>query len=76
MTFSKAVFIICGAILFVMWIGLAVVMFLSANHKLNDLDCADFKTQADAQTEFNSHDTDRYGLDNNKNGIACELLPR
>lgn len=76
MTFSKIVFIIYGGLLFLLWLLLVVYIFSIANNKINDLDCANFKTQVDAQTEFNSHDTDIYGLDNNKNGIACELLPR
>lgn len=76
MTFSKIVFVVCGSLLFLLWLLLAVYIFSVANTKINDLDCADFKSQAMAQTEFNLHQTDIYGLDNNKNGIACELLPR
>lgn len=76
MTFSKIVFIVCGSLLFLLWLLLAVYIFSIANAKVNDLDCADFKTQTMAQKEFNLHQTDIYGLDNNKNGIACELLPR
>ena len=38
--------------------------------------CSDFQTQAEAQAVFEAFSDDRHGLDRNKNGIACESLPR
>lgn len=48
--------------------------FVEAKYQ-KDLDCADFKTQQDAQREFESHDIDIYHLDANNNGVACQSLP-
>jgi len=46
--------------------------------KKDKYNCADFKTQADAQKVFETcggqgHDAN--GLDGNNNGLACESLP-
>lgn len=47
-----------------------------AQSELNDLDCADFGSQADAQAELRSDPSDPNGLDgNDDDGIACESLP-
>lgn len=51
-----------------------IIFMIKENRIKPDLDCADFKSQPDAQKEFNSQKFDIYGLDNNKNGVACELL--
>ncbi|MBE3557391.1 MAG: thermonuclease family protein [Firmicutes bacterium] len=42
-----------------------------------DVDCPDFSTHAAAQSFFEAHDpsADPYGLDRDKDGIACETLP-
>lgn len=40
-----------------------------------DLDCADFATQAEAQTTFMADTSDPNGLDRDDDGIACESLP-
>jgi len=37
-----------------------------------DLDCDDFATQADAQTELDADPSDPNGLDADSDGIACE----
>jgi hypothetical protein len=37
--------------------------------------CSDYKSQADAQAELRAHPDDRYGLDTDKDGIACESRP-
>lgn len=37
-----------------------------------DKNCDDYKSQADAQAELRAHPEDRYGLDTDKDGIACE----
>ena len=39
-----------------------------------DLDCADFATQAEAQAEFDAEPSDPNGLDADDDGIACEEL--
>jgi len=40
-----------------------------------DLDCAAFATQHEAQAELESDPSDPYGLDADNDGIACEDLP-
>ncbi|MGH3747784.1 MAG: LPXTG cell wall anchor domain-containing protein, partial [Micromonosporaceae bacterium] len=40
-----------------------------------DLDCADFRTQRDAQRKFNSDRSDPHRLDADNDKIACEVLP-
>ena len=37
--------------------------------------CADFRTQADAQAVLRADPTDPNGLDGDADGIACERLP-
>lgn len=45
--------------------------------KASDYNCADFKTQAEAQSFFQKVGrNDLYGLDGDKDGEACEVLPR
>ncbi len=39
-----------------------------------DLDCADFASQAEAQSEFDKDTTDPNNLDADNDGIACESL--
>ena len=40
-----------------------------------DLDCADFQTQAQAQAVYDQNPSDPNGLDRDKDGVACEALP-
>lgn len=40
-----------------------------------DLDCADFATQGDAQATLNADPSDPHRLDGDGNGMACESLP-
>ena len=40
--------------------------------EMNDLDCVDFGTQADAQATYNADPSDPNGLDRDGDGIACE----
>ena len=40
--------------------------------EMNDLDCVDFGTQADAQATYNADTSDPNGLDRDGDGIACE----
>jgi micrococcal nuclease len=40
-----------------------------------DLDCSDFRTQAEAQQVLNQDRTDPNRLDGDGNGRACERLP-
>ncbi len=39
-----------------------------------DLDCADFATQEEAQAVYNQDPSDPHGLDADNDGIACETL--
>lgn len=41
-----------------------------------DLDCKDFKTQREAQAVLNADRSDPHRLDRDRDGIACESLPR
>lgn len=45
------------------------------NVKKTDYNCDDFKTQYKAQQKFNQFYFDKYHLDKDKDGIACESLP-
>jgi len=40
----------------------------------NDCNCSDFKTQAQAQQVLDAFSEDKFRLDNDNNGIACESL--
>lgn len=40
-----------------------------------DCNCKDFKTQAEAQKVLDAFPDDRFKLDRDKDGIACENLP-
>lgn len=40
-----------------------------------DLDCADFQTQVQAQAVYDQNPSDPNGLDRDKDGVACEALP-
>lgn len=39
-----------------------------------DCNCSDFSTQAEAQRVFNAYPGDPFGLDRDKDGVACEAL--
>lgn len=41
-----------------------------------DLDCKDFTTQREAQAVLNADPSDPHRLDRDRDGIACESLPR
>ena len=41
----------------------------------SDCNCSDFSTQSEAQTVFELFPNDKFKLDGNKDGIACESLP-
>jgi len=61
-------------------IALAIVSIapLSGVAHAQDLDCADFRFQEDAQAEFNRDPSDPNRLDEDRgadDGIACEVLP-
>ncbi|MFJ9188576.1 excalibur calcium-binding protein [Streptomyces anulatus] len=61
-------------------IALAIVSLapLSGVAHAQDLDCADFRFQEDAQAEFNRDPSDPNRLDEDRgsdDGIACEVLP-
>jgi hypothetical protein len=42
----------------------------------SDCNCSDFSTQAEAQKVLEAFPGDPYGLDRDKDGIACETLPQ
>gem|GEM_PF-3183572 len=42
----------------------------------SDCNCSDFSTQEAAQTVLNAFPGDRFRLDGDKDGVACEGLPR
>ena len=42
----------------------------------SDCNCSDFKTQDAAQNVLTAFEGDRFRLDGDKNGIACESLPK
>jgi LPXTG-motif cell wall-anchored protein len=61
------------ALLLVLAIGLFA---MPSGAVAQDLDCADFSTQAEAQAEFEaSGPGDPNFLDADNDGVACELLP-
>ena len=43
---------------------------------LSDCDCSDFTTQEEAQRVLDAFSNDRYKLDRDGNGLACESLPK
>lgn len=50
-------------------------MVLTRENSITDYDCITFSTQADAQRVFDrTEDADKYGLDIDGDGIACEEL--
>jgi LPXTG-motif cell wall-anchored protein len=52
---------------------LAIGLFaMPSGAAAQDLDCADFSTQAEAQAELNSDPSDPNGLDADNDGQACE----
>lgn len=48
---------------------------LAGSAAAQDLDCADFSTQGEAQDNLNANPGDPNGLDRDNDGIACETLP-
>ena len=62
---------------FVLLCGLAVAVFVIsqtnlARAQIDDLDCADFSSQEEAQAELESDPSDPNNLDADDDGIACE----
>ena len=45
------------------------------NYTNGNCNCSDFKTQAQAQQVLNAFPGDKFRLDNDADGIACERLP-
>lgn len=41
----------------------------------SDCNCSDFRTQAEAQRVLEAFPNDRFRLDRDKDGVACESLP-
>lgn len=61
----------------VMFFSLLVLSFgATAAFAQEDLDCADFATQEEAQAEYDADPSDPHGLDADDDGVACEdLMP-
>ncbi|MCK5490441.1 MAG: excalibur calcium-binding domain-containing protein [Candidatus Pacebacteria bacterium] len=61
-------------------IGIAIIilimLFKPTEAIIQDYNCSDFDSQADAQREFEKYNYDIHGLDRDKNGIPCSSLPR
>lgn len=60
-------------------IAIAAIVPLADIAHAQDLDCANFTYQEDAQAEYNRNPSDPHGLDEDQgpdDGIACEVLPR
>ncbi len=51
-----------------------LVLAPAAMGQQEDLDCADFANQAQAQAVYNQDPSDPHGLDADNDGIACETL--
>ena len=56
-------------------LAVAMCFLLTGVALAQDLDCADFQTQAQAQAVYAQNPSDPNGLDQDKDGIACEALP-
>jgi LPXTG-motif cell wall-anchored protein len=56
-------------------VGLVAAAGLAGPAQAQDLDCADFATQEEAQAELERDRTDPHGLDRDGDGVACEALP-
>ncbi|MGY6656930.1 excalibur calcium-binding domain-containing protein [Amycolatopsis sp. TRM77291] len=54
----------------------SVAFALAEAPAIADLDCGDFQYQEDAQAELEKDRSDPHGLDRNKDGVACEDLPK
>ncbi|RSN37036.1 excalibur calcium-binding protein [Amycolatopsis sp. WAC 04169] len=54
----------------------SVAFALAEAPAIADLDCGDFKYQEEAQAELEKDRSDPHGLDRDKDGIACEDLPK
>lgn len=56
--------------------GAALFLLASPALATNDKDCKDFQYQEDAQAYLQAHPADKDKLDEDKDGIACEKLPK
>lgn len=54
----------------------SVAFALAEAPAIADLDCKDFQYQEDAQAEYEKDRSDPHGLDDDKDGIACESLKK
>ncbi|MEU3626139.1 excalibur calcium-binding protein [Amycolatopsis coloradensis] len=54
----------------------SVAFALAEAPAIADLDCKDFQYQEEAQAEYEKDRSDPHGLDDDKDGIACETLPK
>lgn len=65
---DKQIALFCG---FLSLILITIIFFLVFTK--TDYNCKDFKSQADAQKIFDITQNDKYNLDGNKNGKACDV---
>lgn len=57
-------------------LSIVVIYADSKQSQFVDYDCHDFKTQQEAQRMLDRNPDDPYGLDSDRDGIACESLPK
>ncbi len=58
-----------------LWLAMAPIAAADAGQSKRDLDCADFSSQAAAQSNLDNNPSDPNGLDADNDGIACETNP-
>lgn len=61
-------------ILFLSALAIAGFTYVGAAGAAQDLDCADFGSQAEAQAELDRDPGDPHRLDDDNDGMACEAL--
>lgn len=66
---KKRIVIIIALIIICIFVFKTVTLGILINY-----DCKDFKTQQEAQKVFERYSYDKYDLDRNNNGVACEKL--
>lgn len=68
LTMRRAVAIFAAAV----FVSLLASVPMLATAQTDDIDCADFQTQAEAQAELERDPTDPFTLDTDSDGVACE----
>lgn len=63
-------------VLAIIIIAFVTRVVIAGNEGHIDFNCSDFTTQQQAQNIFKKNEKDIYRLDGDKDGIACEGLPK